>query len=103
MASSFYSEIAASGVIKDTPGSLKMFVVSNASGTQLYFQVFNTEDVPNDGEVPFLSVPVRPAGGIGIDFVRGWAFDTGISWAMSTEKDELAADTGAVSIIAEYV
>jgi hypothetical protein len=77
--------VAASGVVKATPGTVYGFTVMNSNGATRYFQLYNLAAVPSDAAVPFMSFELATGTSKTIDFgVYGCAFSVGVCWANSS-------------------
>lgn len=77
--------LAASAVVKASPGTVYGVTFTNTNGSTRYLQFYNKIAVPDDAAVPFLSIPVATAASVTIDFgVYGIPFSTGICVANSS-------------------
>ncbi len=93
---------AASGVIKNSPGTLFSIACTNLSANARYIQLFNTTSAPSAGATPFRSYPLYSSGGFTVIDAQLWgaiqssiglSFSTGISWGFSTTALTYTAGT----------
>ena len=74
-------------VIKDTPGKVFSFHITNANAAARYFQLHDKATIPLATEVPQIFFKVPGTSQVTIDsefFYNCESFATGIGWAIST-------------------
>lgn len=72
------ARLQASAVIKTGPGILYGLTVTNTKGTAQYVLVFDATSVPLDGALPLLAKLVAASDAVGINWLPGRTFLTGI-------------------------
>jgi len=79
------TELATSGVVKASPGTLYGIVGINDSATAQYIQLHDATAVPADTAIPVVVITVPTKSNFSIDFgMYGMAFATGICWSNSS-------------------
>lgn len=77
--------LAASAVVKATPGTVYTVVFTNTNVAARWLQLYNATAVPADTAVPFISIPVAAGASVTLDFgLYGLPFSTGICVANSS-------------------
>lgn len=78
------SNPAASASIRNTAGSLHGYMVSNSSGSMLFFKLYNTSSTPTQGATPVLVMGIPSGGAANMTFPSPIAFSSGIGFRVET-------------------
>lgn len=89
-------------VVKSGPGVLYGFTVYNSSGSAQFVQVFDCATVPASGAAPAVVFPVAAGGPLGVQWLPGRTFLTGIVIANSSTADTYTAGGADCYIDAQY-
>ena len=65
-------------------GTLRGFSVYNNNGSTRYIQIHDSASAPADGAVPLMAWPVAAAATLGIEYLSGRRFNSGIYVCNST-------------------
>ena len=80
--------LAASRIIKSQPGILYGMTVTNSNAAAQFIQLFDTGNLPANGAVPIMGVPVAGDSVLFLDFGRfGRKFQTGIVVCNSSTQE----------------
>ena len=85
------------------PARLMQFGGFNASGGQLWVQIFDATAVPADTTVPVQSFLVPNSASFSWEPWNGLRLTTGLTWSLSSTGDQLTATTGDVWVFARYI
>lgn len=98
--------LAASGIIRATPGRLHQIVIVNTKNAQQYLQLFNTTTVPANGVAPnFPPILLQPNNLMTIidNPTLGYLFTVGICWSNSTSRDTKTLGSADVWVHAIHI
>lgn len=87
--------------ISDEPGSLVDFLITNATETAGFVQLFDAKELPEEGTVPLLAFPLAAGKGVGME--GRVSVTEGLVVAISTDLEELAASTNGAMIFANFI
>ena len=80
-------------IVKNTPGQLVSFVLSNAANAARFFKVYDKATAPTQADTPVMTIPLAAFSGSNGMFPNGLVFVNGISIRASTAVAD--SDTGA--------
>ena len=100
----YYSNAAeASKVVKTGPGILYGITVTNTSASAIFVMVFDATKVPADGTIPLFAKNVPASDAIGINWLPGRTFLTGIVVCNSTTISSKTLGTAVTFFDCQFV